>query len=283
MDLRALRYFVAVYECGSISAAARRCFIAQPSISAAIAQLETTLDSPLFSRHAKGVHATEAGEQLYPLANRLLGDAQAIVSLFNQQRERLPFRLGLIRSLGAERVSRLLKDLSSSTEGLELTLVQPEEPCDARIISSAYLQSSEVFQPLWRDRYLLALPSGHPLSLKNELYLSDFDGIDFIYRSPCEAVNVLDSSLSRLGIRLKIRARIQTVEYALGLVGAGVGAALVPEIPQLMQRDDLTLREISDIDLARTIGLAWDKQADPNNATRAIIDICQQQWRERSP
>ncbi|RRJ83930.1 LysR family transcriptional regulator [Aestuariirhabdus litorea] len=282
MDLRALRYFVAVYECGSISAAARRCFIAQPSISAAIAQLEATLNSPLFSRHAKGVQPTEAGERLYPLANRLLGDAQAIVSLFNQQRERLPFRLGLIRSLGAERVSQLLKDLSNCVEGLELTLVQPEEPCDARIISSAYLQSGEVFQPLWRDRYLLALPAGHPLSLKTELHLTDFEGIDFIHRSPCEAVSVLDGTLSRLGIRLKIRARIQTVEYALGLVGAGVGAALVPEIPQLLQRDDLVLKEIGDIDLGRTIGLAWDKQADPNDATRAIIDICQQRWRERS-
>ncbi|MCL6416229.1 LysR family transcriptional regulator [Aestuariirhabdus sp. Z084] len=283
MDLRALRYFVAVYECGSISAAARRCYIAQPSISAAIAQLESSLNGPLFSRHAKGVQATDAGERLYPLANRLLGDAHAIEGLFNQSRERFPYRLGLIRSLGAERVSQLLKDLNNSVQGLELTLVQPEQPCDARIITSAYLQSNEHFQPLWRDRYFLALPAGHPLTLKTELHLGDLADIDFIYRAPCEAVSALDESLSSQGIRLQVRARIQTVEYALALVGAGVGAALIPEIPQLLHRDDLMLREIADIDLGRTIGLGWNKQAGANDATNAIIRICQQQWRTSRP
>ena len=58
MDLKALSYFVAVFEKKSISGAAKSCFIAQPSISAAIKQLEESLNNQLFTRHARGVQAT---------------------------------------------------------------------------------------------------------------------------------------------------------------------------------------------------------------------------------
>jgi len=280
MDLKSLRYFISVYESGSITAASKRCFIAQPSISAAIGQLEDSLNSKLFIRIPKGVTPTDAGKELYPLAKKLLSDAKAIGSLFHTHKERIPFRLGLIRSLGAERVSALLKELINAITEIELTLVQPEEASDARIITTAYLQSNESFQPLWRDNYFLALPTGHPLSLKKEIRVSDLDELPFIYRTPCEAVTALEQVMSRQGLRFQIRARIQTVEYALGLVGAGIGAALIPRIPQVTTRKDITLKEISDIDLSRTIGLAYSDDKAINQAQQVIMDICRQHWSE---
>ena len=96
MDLKALNYFIAVYEKKSISAAAKACFIAQPSVSSAIRQLEETLKNQLFTRHARGVQPTEAGLQLYPLAKQLLGQADAIKSVFVEKERIVPFRLGLI-------------------------------------------------------------------------------------------------------------------------------------------------------------------------------------------
>ena len=85
MDLKALAYFIAVYEKKSISAAAKACFIAQPSISSAIKQLEQSLKNQLFTRHARGVLPTDAGNQLYPLAKQLLGQADAIKSVFDEK------------------------------------------------------------------------------------------------------------------------------------------------------------------------------------------------------
>ncbi|WP_250658066.1 LysR family transcriptional regulator [Alkalimarinus coralli] len=280
MDLKSLKYFVSVYESGSITAASKRCYVAQPSISSAINQLEDSLDSLLFVRVAKGVIPTEAGKSLYPLAKKLLSDAKAINNLFRTPKEKVPFRLGLIRSLGAERVSALLKELANAVDEIELTLLQPEENCDARIITTAYLQSNEHFQPLWRDHYYLALPIGHPLSLKPELQVSDLNGLAFIYRTPCEAVTSLEQVMSRQGAAFQVRARIQTVEYALGLVGAGIGSALIPSIPQLISRKDIVLKEISDIDLSRTVGLAYSDENISTEPKNAIIDICRQQWSE---
>ena len=73
MDLRSLRYFCAAAEAGSLTAAAERCHVAQPSISNAVAQLEQEFALRLFSRSKKGVTLTPEGEAFYQEAARLLG------------------------------------------------------------------------------------------------------------------------------------------------------------------------------------------------------------------
>ena len=63
MDLRELRYFESTYELESISAAAKHCFVSQPSISSAIQSLEQYLEEDLFLRHARGVTPTDAAHR----------------------------------------------------------------------------------------------------------------------------------------------------------------------------------------------------------------------------
>ena len=72
MDMRELRYFIAVFEECNLTAAAKRSFVSQPSISVAIADLEQELGTTLFIRHKKGVTPTASADDLYPLARRLV-------------------------------------------------------------------------------------------------------------------------------------------------------------------------------------------------------------------
>ena len=81
-DLRALGYFVAAFEERSVTAAARRCFVAQPSISMAIKGLEEALGTVLFERSRSGLAPTPAGERLYPRACSLLAQSTAMVRDF---------------------------------------------------------------------------------------------------------------------------------------------------------------------------------------------------------
>ena len=267
MDIRQLNYFVAVYEQGSVSAAARYCCVAQPSLSAALRQLEQELGVTLFLRLPKGVLPTEDGEKLYGHAGRLLGQLQSLKASFREPVARVKFRLGLIRALGVERMSQLLREFSNSVAGLELHLVEPEEPCDARIITPHQLKAGEAFQPIWRDSYLLAMPPGTALSLQQQIQLTDFEQLPLIKRTPCDAWNILYPELVRLGIKPDIRADIQTIEYALGLVSAGVGCALVPNFDSLLQRQDITLSTITSLNLQREIGLAYPKNRDSVSLT----------------
>jgi DNA-binding transcriptional LysR family regulator len=271
MDLKALSYFIAVYEKKSISAAAKACFIAQPSISSAIKHLEESLKNQLFTRHARGVIPTESGKMLYPLAKQLLGQADAIKSVFDEKSHTVPFRLGLIGALGVERMSLLLKEFTSMIEGIELTLVGHDEDCDARIVTERYVQEKEVFQPMWRDQYVLAVPSNHKLRLKQHISLADFSHLSMIQRTPCEAWDKLTSTLECSEIEIVIRAKIHTMEYALGMVRAGVGCALLPNVPQIMQAQDVAFKTIEDIDFSRLIGLAYQSTSEPVEILKALV------------
>ncbi len=263
MDLKALAYFIAVYEKQSISSAAKACFIAQPSISSAIKHLEDALNNQLFTRHARGVVPTEAGQMLYPLAKQLLGQADAIKSVFAQKSHTIPFRLGLVGALGVERMSLLLKDFTALIEGMELTLVGEEEECDARIVTQRYVKEKETFLPMWQDHYVLAVPGNHQLTFKQSVGLEDFHRLSLIQRTPCEAWDKLISKLNENAIEPVIRAKIHTLEYALGMVRAGVGCALLPDIPQIIEANDVVFLSLDDLEMSRMIGLAYQQSSEP--------------------
>lgn len=273
MDLRALDYFITIYESGSLSAASKAKYIAQPSISASLKQLEQSLSSTLFIRHARGVKATTAGEQLYPLAKQLLGQADAIGELFSDKTSNLPFRLGLTKGLGVERMSKLLKQFTTAADALELTLVDPQDDCDARIISKDLLQPKETFVPMWQEDYQLAMPINHAFRLKKNISLKDLANLAFIQRSPCEGWTLLNKALQDAHIKLDVRARIQTIEYAEGLVRAGLGCAFIPVLMDGPQEQDIIYRSLQGVKLSRDIGLAYRQMSKTVEILAAVVSF----------
>lgn len=274
MKLRSLKYFRSVYEQGSITAAAKACFVSQPSITAAISQLEQLLDIELFIRHAGGVRPTAAADKLYPLARSMSDNEQAILHLFSDGPTPTPLKLGLMRSLGAERMSSLLNDLSKRIDNLELTLVDPDEASDARVVLSQSVNSCEEFLPIWQDRYQLAIPKSWSLATKPVITLSDLDGIAFINRTPCDALEKLKQAMAAKGVLFQNRANIRTIEYAWPLVCAGVGVALLPDWEEIKHSDGLVLRPIEGIELIKKIGLAYTSGRLSEPLITAIISVC---------
>ncbi len=277
MDLRFLSYFISVYEVGSVSGAAKQCFISQPSLSNAIKQLEGELGVKLFERFSRGVLPTSDGQKLYPLAKKLLDDAKNLSQEFSDCPKSTPFRLGLSKALGVERISLLLGQFTKNITNLELTLVDHNEMNDARIVSEHMVLDDEIFEAIWHDRYLIAVPFGHPLSFKKSLSLSDLHGMPFISRQSCEGQSQLFYALEKLGLSTHNRAKIQTVEYALGLVSAGVGIALSPNLKALTNRQDLCFLPLDELPIKRTIGLAYKPHINESLALNELRLICRRQ------
>jgi DNA-binding transcriptional LysR family regulator len=271
VDLRALEYFVSIYETGSLSAASKKKFVAQPSISSSLKLLETSLSTSLFVRHARGVKATHAGEQLYPLAKQLLGQATAIRDVFTNDTTKTPFRLGLIKGLGVARMSDLLGRFTRSVGSLELTLVSQDEPCQARIISSDLLLKNEHFVPMWQEEYQLAIPLSHPLALIDSLSIVDLQGITFVQRSPCEGWAYMKQALSNANVRLDTRAKIQTIEYALGLVKAGLGCAFIPVSDDIIKDKGIQFKAIEELSILREIGLGFTHEDETVKVLQELV------------
>jgi len=258
MEFRSLRYFVAVYEEHSLSAASKRCFVAQPSISAAIRQLESKLDCQLFLRHSKGVTPTPEGTKLYAHACRVLDDIQSIQQQFHDAPTHLPVRLALMPFLSGKRVGHIVKSLIQRVPGLDLTLVDASQEADARIISSNIQKPDEAFHKLGMDHYVLATPAEHPLARHESVSLAQLNKMPFISRKPCEINDAWQFAVQKKGIHLDTRATVRTEEYALDLVAAGLGVSIVPK-----QSTDgwagLALLEIENLSLERVVGLAYAK------------------------
>ena len=258
MDFRCLRYFMAVYEELSLTAAAKRCFVAQPSISSAIQQLESELNRPLFIRNTKGVTPTRAGNNLYPYASRVVVDVQAIKDLFNEPMPQITLKLALMPFLSGQRISLIIKDLLATVHGLDLIIVDLSEEADARIISSSLLDESEAFHKLWRDEYVLALPIGHPLANLESVPLKMLNAMPFISRQPCDMLDAWKFALQKNNVAVDVKATVKTEEYALDLVAAGLGISLVPSHSTGL-RPDIVTRGISDLNLERIVGLAYTR------------------------
>jgi len=280
MKLRSIKYFQSVYEQGSITGAARQCFVSQPSITAAISQLEQELNIELFVRHAGGVRPTSAADKLYPLARDMSDNEQSILHLFSDGPTPIPLRLGLMRSLGAQRMSELLTELTKRIDNLELTLVEPDEPCDARVVLSQSASSCEDFIPIWEDSYQLAIPNGWPLATKPLVSVEDLDGIPFINRTPCDALDRLKQAMAALGVQFQPRANIRTIEYTWPMVSAGVGAALLPDWQEIKHNDGFVLRPISNEKLMKRIGLAYNASRMEEPLIASVISVCKSTARQ---
>lgn len=272
MDIRSLRYFQAVYEEQSLSGAAKRCFVAQPSISAAIAQLEASLKVTLFTRHSKGVTATDNAKDLYPHACKMINDLQALPSLFTAQQTNLDLSVSLMPFLSGSLVSQVIKSMLEQVPNLQLSLVDESEQADLRFTCQRYLTTNDIFHPLWEDNYVLAMAPHHPLAQQASISLKQIDGLPFISRTPCDIIESWHYLIHKQGIQVDVRAQVKTEEYALDLVAAGLGISLIPE-HSARQRTDICLRPLHDANFKRLVGLAHHKsQSLPSRLLQSILN-----------
>ncbi len=265
MDIRELRYFAAVFAERNLTAAARRCFISQPSISAAITNLEAELGTTLFIRHKKGVAPTEAAGQFHAVARRILDEADAAKNLFRKQAGKQTLTLALMRTLDVARTIAILKPLTASPD-VALRLVGANEAADARIISRNIARADEHFMPLWTERYVAALPPSHPLTLKERLKTSDLASVPMIDRCYCERS---DFFAKRARPKREPAAIAESEDWAMALVAAGVGIAIVPE-GVARGASDVAVRPI-DVDVKREVGLAYSGKRPPSDVLQGFI------------
>ena len=273
MDIRELRYFAAVYRARNLTAAARACFVSQPSISTAITHLEAELGTTLFIRHKKGVAPTASAEQFHALARRIIDEADAARSLFRKPSTKTTVTLGLMRTLDVPRTIALLKPLTARAD-IALRLVGHDERSDARIISKSMLRNDEHFVTLWSERYVAALPPSHPLTLKDRLRVSDLADVPMIDRCHCEQ----SEFFGRASKRHQSAAIAQSEDWAMALVAAGIGIAIVPE-GVARGNPDVAVREI-EVKVKREVGLAYRASVPPADALKDFIAKLQKQRRK---
>ncbi|MDQ3272232.1 MAG: LysR family transcriptional regulator [Pseudomonadota bacterium] len=256
-DLRALGYFVAAYEERSVTAAARRCFVAQPSISMAIRGLEGALKTVLFERSRSGLAPTPAGDRLYPRACSLLAQSNAMLREFREAPREL-LGLYLQDDVLVHTAAPLLTQLAQHLPHAVIRLSRNPEEARLHMVAEQCKRPADRFVSLWREPYVMLVPEQHPLRFKKRFALSDLQGAPLIERPYCPQHQTFIRKLAEQGIALDVRASAAREELLLHMVELGLGLAVVPESHAAHARRAV-VRPLDDaLPFERHLGLACD-------------------------
>ena len=267
MDFRQIRYLVAVADAGSFTAGARRAFVSQPTLSAAIAALEKELGTRLFERQARGVTLTAEGQ-------RALAHARDVLHAITEMRRDKPaagarrLRLGLLPTLPpalpAEVVSRLTylnPHITCSCEDAPLAAL------DRRLEAGKYDAIVSLLGPgntrgrrfleLAADRLALAYAAAS--APKGQVTPQILHEQPLVVRTHCEWLQAASRILDRHRVRPKVVARTESDARALDYVAAGIGACLMPTS---FQRPDIVFATARGVQLERRIALIWKRGSE---------------------
>jgi DNA-binding transcriptional LysR family regulator len=183
-ELRLIRYFVTVADEGNVTKAARRLHIAQPSLSAALRQLETQLGAELFRRHGRHLALTPAGELLRRRGRDLLNEADAVVAAVRGAAVGGRLRLGVSPTARFELAPRLLAVCAANSPSVMVYTQEDTTGALVRGVADGSLDAAITFcvsepppssvelVPLYEERAVVHLVADHPLAHQNTVTLS---------------------------------------------------------------------------------------------------------------
>jgi DNA-binding transcriptional LysR family regulator len=247
LDLKHLRYFVAVAETGHITRAAARLGIQQPPLSQMIKALEQSLGTTLFRRHPKGVTLTDSGELLLADSRRLLAEAEAVKTRMKAVAAGHAgvLSIGLTSSAAAHAFTpQVLRECRRKYPGIALQIGEDHAAgiTDGLVggrFHCGFLRvpvarpPGLVFETLLREPVLAALPVGHPLLARRRraLPLKDLRDERFILVRQAGAPGMYAQLLAmceKQGFTPGVAHEVGRMMTALNLVAAGDGVAVVP-------------------------------------------------------
>ncbi|MEE1672612.1 LysR family transcriptional regulator [Agarivorans aestuarii] len=281
MDARLLRSFVAVFEERSMTAAAERCYVSQPSLSSAIKQLESELEVQLFVRHKRGVDLTDQAHHLYPMAVQTLGQLNRMSKLFAEQPASLPIKLANFEDLSPSLLAEFIQHCKSQQPLFNFELLDHQDKtAQARLTLDVFKQEDELFIPLWQEDYVLCVPQQHPLAQQQEVEIAELNNYDFIECVVCEAHQQTLSLLASQGFAVNLVAKAQHKTQVKHLVNAGIGISFLPtgvlETAANLQQVKLLAPR-----MYRSIGLCVKASASAKPELAALINAANN-WSERN-
>lgn len=286
MNIRDLRYFLAVVELQHFGEAARKCSISQPTLSGQIKKLEEELGVTLLERSNRRVMVTEIGEQVARSARRILREVGTIQDFARSCHDPLSgrFRLGAFPTLSTYVFPSLVPKVKEALPDLRLILIEEKTAAlveklrrgdiDAALLALPVRDDYLVSLPLFDDEFLLAVPTEHPLA---ELRSVDQKALQnyrllLLEEGHCLRDQALDVCQLN-GIAEEEDFRATGLETLRQMVKAGTGITFMPTIA--MQQDETGIRYVPFTQPApvRTIGLVWRKTTARQQVIEQLVEL----------
>ena len=277
MNLRDLRYFIALAETRHFGRAAEACFVSQPTLSTQLKKLEEELGVALFERAPRNILLTPDGEQILrhaKLALSHVGTMQEIAK-HTKDPESASIRLGIFPTLAPYLLPHVVPKLRKRFPNLELLLIEEKTEIlihqlrdgliDAAILAEPLTEEQFESMHLFTEPFVLALPEKHPLSKQLTLGMGELEQQHLLLledghclRDQALAVCALSGASEKEGFRAT------SLETLRQMVAAGVGITLLPMLavkPPVPKSPYIRLLPFRNPAPTRRIALFWRKSS----------------------
>jgi LysR family hydrogen peroxide-inducible transcriptional activator len=246
MNLRDLKYIIAVAESRHFGRAAERCFVSQPTLSGQIRKLEDQLGIAIFERTNRSVEITPVGEEILAHARRIMEQADGIEQAARAYQDPLagPLRIGAIPTLSPYLMPLILAPLKQQLPQMRLILSEEltdtllerlhDHEIDAALLATPIEEQEFETLPLFDEPFWVAYSCDHAFYEKDRIRLRDLtrENLLLLAEGHCLADQAMDvchmEERQTHGEMADLRA--SSLETLIQLVGAGYGVTLVPAL-----------------------------------------------------
>jgi LysR family transcriptional regulator, hydrogen peroxide-inducible genes activator len=291
MTLQELRYLVALADKGHFVRAAEACHVGQSTLSTQLKKLEDYLGVTLFERNKHRLQLTPIGEQIVAQARVALSVVEQIRVLARRDHEPMngPLRLGVIPTLGPYLIPHLLPGIRNRFPDLHLFLREDltdhllerlrHGHLDALLLALPLRGDDIETMGLFRESFVVALPSGHRLAAQCVVTQSDLarENLLLLEEGHCMRDQALAICAEQpTDQREELKAK--SIETLRQMVAAGVGCTLLPRLASLpgagsLRDDTVLIRPFAPPQPTRTIGLAWRRHFPRESTLRALAEM----------
>ncbi|MDX6673875.1 MAG: hypothetical protein QOH11_1293 [Solirubrobacteraceae bacterium] len=285
MELRQLRYCVAVADHLHFTRAAEALHVAQPALSQQIRRLEAELGLDLFARTSRSVALTEAGEAVVARARRILAEADAIAedvdALRGMQRGRVV--VGSMQSLGPFDLPGLLADFHDQHPGVDVMLREDTTQQMLAMVAADELDLAVATidesppdgletRALYEEDLVLAVASDHPLAGRRRIRPTSLPPGPFIlFREGSGLRAATEAILDTAGIEPQVRFETNELSRVRALASRGLGVAIMPRSDTEGPGPPVAAIGIGPPTLRRAVGLVWREDRRRAPAAEAFL------------
>lgn len=290
MELRQLRYFVAVAEELSFSRAAKRINVSQPPLSRQVSSLERELGVRLLERNYHSVSLTAAGAVFLDQARDVLRSLENAASTTQRaaQGETGSLVLGFGGSAAYAFMPAILRTFRKRYPAVKVSLDQlalidqisalHSRRIDIGFVLLPFEDRSIAYESMMRDRLVVAVPSDHPLAQSPSVRLKELKAFDFVGFSRSGRFGYHSHTLDlcrRAGFVPRIVKETAPMVSVIGLVASGLGISIVPSMAQRLHISDARYVPIKDSYAYMDFAFAWNKE-NSSPVLRAFLAVARE-------
>lgn len=285
MNIRHLKIFITVADCGKMSVAAEKLYISQPSVSQAIKEIEDYYGVKLFERLSKKLYITENGRLLLKYARHIVQSFDEMEAHLKNTGENISLRIGATVTVGTKLLSDIISRFEKNYKDVDTKItINNTNVIENLILNSdldigiveGYVDNKDIIKkPIYKDNMVLVAGKNHKFYNRNSITIEELNGEDMIFREPASGSRqIFDNVLHDNNIEVNVKWNSTNTESIKeGIInGHGAGVLSTLMIQEEVKNGTLHIIDIDKVNISRDICVIYHKNKFISDHLKSFMD-----------